>query len=178
MKEETNRQETSQLSFSVSKFGDNYTAKIENLSLINADYETQLTFMMMAHDIPVPEGYINPGEATRDRVVTAIASCKLGNNTINNTGFTQASGPCVLVIFCYLFPEGKFSIVLIHEATESSIIENLDTAKTLGLVEFAFEIYRFKASEHYACSVFSVGLIGIIWVAYDKFNAVKTRKAS
>lgn len=180
LKEETNRQETSQLSFSVSKFGDNYTAKIENLSLISADYETQLTFMMMAHDLPVPEGYINPGEATRDRVVTAIASCKLGNNTINNTGFTQASGTLCSSDFSVNFsPEGKFSIVLIHEATESSLKENSDTAKTLGLVEFAFRDIQIQSQVNIMPLVFfSVGLIGIIWVAYDKFNAVKNRKAS
>ena len=109
-----------------------------------------------------------------------VIKSAIANNTINNTGFTQASGTLCSSDFSVAFsPEGKFSIVLIHEATESSLKENSDTAKTLGLVEFAFRDIQIQSQVNIMPVVFfSIGLIGIIWVAYEKFNAVKNRKAS
>lgn len=180
LKEETNRQHTSYLSFTVNKMGNNYTATVANLSLIDVDYDTQLTFMLMTHDVPVPEGYINPGEATRDRVVIATASCKIGTNVTNNTGFYGANAENCSDNFTVDFThDGKFSIILIHEATESSLSENLNTAATLGVVEFAFRDIELQSDVNILPMVFfSILSISIIWVIYERFHAEKSRKAS
>ncbi len=180
LKEETNRQHTSYLSFTVNKSDNNYTTTVANLSLIDVDYNTQLTFMLMTHDVPVPEGYINPGEATRDRVVVATASCDIGNNTTNNTGFSRASANMCSDDFTVDFShDGKFSIILIHEATESSLSENPNTAATLGIVEFAFRDIELQSHVNIMPIVFfSILSIGIIWVIYERLSAEKSRKAS
>ena len=179
LKEETNRQHTSYLSFTVNKSDNNYTTTVANLSLINVDYNTQLTFMLMAHDVPVPEGYINPGEATRDRVVVATATCEIGNNTINNTGFSRATANICADDFTVDFShDGKFSIILIHEATESSLLENPNTAATLGVVEFAFRDVDLQSDVNILPIVFfSIISIGIIWVIFERISAEKSRKA-
>ncbi|MEC8540859.1 MAG: thioredoxin family protein, partial [Candidatus Thermoplasmatota archaeon] len=110
LKQEINRQESSMLSFSVSKVNNEYTAKIANTSLLDVSLDTQLTFLLMTHELNMPDGYFNPGEAHRDRVVIATASCNIGNNSISGIGFNESSVTKCSDDFSVEFThEGKFS---------------------------------------------------------------------
>ena len=90
LKKETENQQYSQLGFNINKNSDEYTAKITNFNPIYVEYETQLTFILMKHELAVPEGFVNPAGDSRDRVVTAVATCNLAQNNITQSvGFIQ-----------------------------------------------------------------------------------------
>mgnify|MGYP003347440926 FL=1 len=133
LKAETNRQEVSDLSFTISQEGANYSATISSSKLKNVTYETQLTFLLMAHELEMPKDFFNPGENHRDRVVIATSSCNVATNSIHNIGFLNASTSDCLNDFTVKFPvDGKFSLVLIHESTDEVIQSSPNFASTLG----------------------------------------------
>lgn len=178
LKQEINRQESSMMSFSVSKTNDSYTAKIVNTSLLNVSFDTQLTFLLMTHELNMPDGYFNPGENHRDRVVVATASCNIGNNSISGIGFNQSSvtkcSDDFLVEFTH---EGKFSIVLIHEPTDTSLVQNPEFSNTLGVVEFAYRDIEVVNSLNLMPTVFfTIMSIGVIWVIIGNYNSANSRK--
>ena len=173
LKEETNRQEFSKLSFTISKLGQQYSATVNSLELLEVDYETQLTFMLMAHEMEVPDGFINPGENHRDRVVIATSTCNLNSNSLSNVGFSNISGTNCLDDFTVHFPaSGKFSLILLHEATDSTVESNSNYASTLGVVEFAYRDIEVENDADFMPLVFfSMIIIGIILVIYERKNA-------
>ena len=178
LKQEINRQESSMMSFSVSKTNDSYTAKIVNTSLLNVSFDTQLTFLLMTHELNMPDGYFNPGENHRDRVVVATASCNIGNNSISGIGFNQSSvtkcSDDFLVEFTH---EGKFSIVLIHESTDTSLVQNPGFSNTLGVVEFAYRDIEVVNPLNLMPTVFfTIMSIGVIWVIIGNYNSANSRK--
>ena len=59
LKAETNRQEVSDLSFTISQEGANYSATISSSKLKNVTYETQLTFLLMAHELEMPKDFFS-----------------------------------------------------------------------------------------------------------------------
>ena len=170
LKAETNRQEVSELSFTISQEGNNYSATISNSKLKNVTYETQLTFMLMAHELEMPEDFFNPGEDHRDRVVIASSSCNVKTNSIDNIGFLEASTTNCLDDYTIKFPiDGKFSLVLIHESTNEVIESNPNLSSTLGVVEFAYRDIEMDNHTNILPIVFvSAILIGFIWVVIDK----------
>ena len=173
LKEETNRQEFSKLSFTISKLSQQYSATVNSLELLEVDYETQLTFMLMAHEMEVPDGFINPGENHRDRVVIATSTCNLNSNSLSNVGFSNISGTNCLDDFTVNFPAiGKFSLILLHEATDSTVESNSNYASTLGVVEFAYRDIEVENDADFMPLVFfSMITIGIILVIYERKNA-------
>ena len=173
LKEETNRQEFSKLSFTISKLGQQYSATVNSIELLEVDYETQLTFMLMAHEMEVPDGFINPGENHRDRVVIATSTCNLNSNSLSNVGFSNISGTNCLDDFTVNFPaSGKFSLILLHEATDSTVESNSNYASTLGVVEFAYRDIELENDADFMPLVFfSIIAIGIILVIYERKNA-------
>ena len=173
LKEETNRQEFSKLSFTISKLSQQYSATVNSLELLEVDYETQLTFMLMAHEMEVPDGFINPGENHRDRVVIATSTCNLNSNSLSNVGFSNISGTNCLDDFTVNFPAiGKFSLILLHEATDSTVESNSNYASTLGVVEFAYRDIELENDADFMPLVFfSIIAIGIILVIYERKNA-------
>ena len=173
LKEETNRQEFSKLSFTISKLGQQYSATVNSMELLEVDYETQLTFMLMAHEMEVPDGFINPGENHRDRVVIATSTCNLNSNSLSNVGFSNISGTNCLDDFTVNFPaSGKFSLILLHEATDSTVESNSNYASTLGVVEFAYRDIELENDADFMPLVFfSIIAIGIILVIYERKNA-------
>ncbi|MED5308363.1 MAG: thioredoxin family protein, partial [Candidatus Thermoplasmatota archaeon] len=173
LKEETSRQEFSKLSFTISKLGQQYSATIGNLELLEVEYETQLTFMLMAHEMEVPDEFFNPGEDYRDRVVIATSSCNLNSNSLSNVGFSNVSGTNCLDDFTVNFPaNGKFSLILIHESTDSAVQLNSNYGSTLGVVEFAYRDIEIKNDSNFMPLVFfSLIAIGAILVIYDRKNA-------
>ena len=178
LKQEINRQESSMMSLSITKANDVYTAKIVNTSLLNVSFDTQLTFLLMTHELSMPDGFFNPGEAHRDRVVVATASCNIGNNSISGIGFNQSSVTKCSDDFSVEFThEGKFSIVLIHEATDSSLEQKPDFSNTLGVVEFAYRDIEVVNQLNLMPTVFfTVISIGVIWVIIGNYNSVNSRK--
>tara|TARA_B100001113_G_scaffold219113_1_gene179743 strand:- start:586 stop:1572 length:987 start_codon:yes stop_codon:yes gene_type:complete len=168
--EETNRQSASQLSYTISQNGTTYNAKINPLSLVDTEYNTQLTFMLMVHEKAVPDGYINPGEAYRDRVVVATASCELQSNSLTNIGFTNTSANnCDDDFSVYFTTDGKFSLILIHEATNEVVESDTGRASTLGVVEFAYRDIELTSEVNILPYIFFTMIsIGVIWVIYDK----------
>ena len=173
LKEETSRQEFSKLSFTISKLGQQYSATIGSIELLEVEYETQLTFMLMAHEMEVPDEFFNPGEDYRDRVVIATSSCNLNSNSLSNVGFSNVSGTNCLDDFTVNFPaNGKFSLILIHEATDSAVQINSNYASTLGVVEFAYRDIEIENDSNFMPLVFfSMIAIGGILVIYDRKNA-------
>ena len=60
LKAETNRQEVSKLGFTIAKDGNNYSASISSVELIEVTYETQITFLLMNHEVEMPDGFFQP----------------------------------------------------------------------------------------------------------------------
>lgn len=166
LKAETNRQEVSDLSFTISQEGGNYSATISNSKLKNVTYETQLTFLLMAHELEMPKDFFNPGENHRDRVVIATSSCNVATNSIDNIGFLNASTTDCLNDFTVKFTiDGKFSLVLIHESTDEVIQSSPNFASTLGVVEFAYRDIAINNDTNLMPIVFfSTITIGFLWV--------------
>ena len=166
LKAETNRQEVSDLSFTISQEGGNYSATISSSKLKNVTYETQLTFLLMAHELEMPKDFFNPGENHRDRVVIATSSCNVATNSIDNIGFLNASTTDCLNDFTVKFPvDGKFSLVLIHESTDEVIQSSPNFASTLGVVEFAYRDIEINNETNLMPIVFlSTITISFLWV--------------
>ena len=178
LKQEINRQESSMLSFSISKSNDVYTVNIVNTSLLDVSFDTQLTFLLMTHELNMPDGYFNPGEAHRDRVVVATASCNIGNNSVSGIGFNHSSVTKCSDDFSVEFThEGKFSIVLIHEATDTSLEQNPEFSNTLGVVEFAYRDIEVANPLNLMPTVFfTIMSIGVIWVIIGNYYSINSRK--
>jgi len=100
-----------------------------------------LTIMIVQHQKIVPDGFDNPGENTRDRVLTAIAECEINSSTItSNVNLLSAQATTCIDDFTVTFsPENEiFSVLLIHEPTTSQL-EN-GTGGTFGVVEYKSNI--------------------------------------
>ena len=170
LKAETNRQEVSKLSFEITKDGDNYSASIANIELMQVNYATQITFLLMNHEVEMPEGFFNPGENHRDRVIVATSSCSIGTNATQNIGFSKVTATDCLKDFTVNFTnQGKFSVVLIHEATNEVLLSSPNHANSLGVVEFAYRDIEIQSQTNIMPIVFfSIISIGCIWVLFDK----------
>ena len=65
--------------------------------------------------------------------------------------------------------EGKFSLLLIHEATDEVLQSNPNLASTLGVIEFAYRDIETENNTDLMPIVFiSAILIGFIWVVIDR----------
>lgn len=170
LKAETSRQEVSEVAFIISQEGDNYSASVSTSDLMEVTYDTQLTFMLMAHGIKVPDGYINVGEEYRDRVVISTASCSLNSSTIQNIGFSDSNTTNCAEDFTVNFSyQGKFSLVLIHEATNEVIESDKNLATTLGVVEFAYRDIDIEDQVNLMPMIFITTIaIGFIWAIISK----------
>lgn len=138
--EEVKRQSYTHLRLDIQQDNDTWTASakvIENDSIVDG----QLTIMIVQHQKIVPEGFDNPGENTRDRVLTAIAECEINSSTItSNVNLLSAQATTCIDDFTVTFsPENEiFSVLLIHEPTISQL-EN-GTIGTFGVVEYKSNI--------------------------------------
>jgi len=171
LKKETENQQYSQLGFSINKNSDHYTARITNFSPISVEYDTQLTFLLMKHEFVVPEGFVNPAGDSRDRVVTAVATCNLAQNNITQSiGFISSNSDNCSDNFSVMFNNSeKFSLVLIHESTENELTNNSQLGENLGLVEFAYRDITIDETDDYlSIVVISMISIGVLWVIYER----------
>jgi thiol-disulfide isomerase/thioredoxin len=170
LKAETNRQEVSKLAFTIAKDGNNYSASISNIELMEVSYETQITFLLMNHGVEMPDGFFNPGESHRDRVVIATSSCNIGTNVTQNIGFLDSTATDCLSDFTVNFTnDGKFSVILIHEATNEVLLSSPNLANSLGVVEFAYRDIEIQSETNIMPIVFlSIISIGCIWALIDK----------
>jgi len=138
--EEVKRQSYTHLRLDIQQDNDTWTASakvIENDSIVDG----QLTIMIVQHQKIVPDGFDNPGENTRDRVLTAIAECEINSSTItSNVNLLSAQATTCIDDFTVTFsPENEiFSVLLIHEPTTSQL-EN-GTGGTFGVVEYKSNI--------------------------------------
>ena len=170
LKAETNRQEVSKLGFTIAKDGNNYSVSISSVELFEVTYETQVTFLLMNHEVEMPDGFFNPGEDHRDRVITATSSCNIATNVTQNIGFSDATATDCLSDFTVNFTnDGKFSVVLIHEATNEVLLSSPNLANSLGVVEFAYRDIQIDSQTNIMPIVFmSIISIGCIWTLIDK----------
>jgi thiol-disulfide isomerase/thioredoxin len=171
LKKETENQQYSQLGFNINKNLDQYTAKITNFNPISVEYNTQVTFILMKHELTVPEGFVNPAGDYRDRVVTGVATCNLiENNVTQSLGFTAASSDNCSDNFSVSFNDSeKFSLVLIHESTENELDNNSALGENLGLVEFAYRDITIEDTDNYlSIVVISIISIGVLWAIYER----------
>ena len=170
LKAETNRQEVSKLGFTIAKDGNNYSASISSVELIEVTYETQITFLLMNHELEMPDGFFNPGENHRDRVITATSYCNIGTNITQNIGFSDSTATDCLRDFTVNFTnDGMFSLVLIHEATNEVLLSSPNLANSLGVVEFAYRDIQIDSQTNIMPIVFmSIISIGCIWALIDK----------
>ena len=135
---ELTRQSTSQLEFEVVKTEEGYRASITTASLIETE-GSQLTFMLLEHEKQMPEGAINPGGDSRDRVLVGLAECNVENNTITSEiGFlgVESTTGCASSLTVEFAEMDSWSLILIHEPSQQSIAEDGVTS-TYGAVELA-----------------------------------------
>ena len=136
LNEEVKRQSYTHLKLDIQQDNDTWTATakiIENETVDNG----QLTIMIIQHQKIVPDGFDNPGDETRDRVLIAIAECDIASSSIiSNVELLSAETTTCVDDFSVTFsPENEFfSVLLIHEPTTSQL-EN-GTAGTFGVVEY------------------------------------------
>ena len=171
LRKETENQQYSELGFSISKDLEEYSAKINMFMPISVDYDTQVTFILMQHELTVPDGFVNPAGDSRDRVVTAIATCNMAQNNITRViGFESASGDDCSNNFSVTYSESnKFSLILIHESTENELSNNSMLGENLGLVEFAYrDITIDETKDYLKMIIFSMVAIGFLWVIYER----------
>ena len=135
---ELQRQAVTELAFEVKRNGTGYIATVTHGDTVtNAG---QFTFILLQHEKPMPEGFVNPGEPTRDRVAVATAECTLVNDTIVTAiGFTTASpgDGCTKGFSVEFEAMTSWSLLLIHEATLETV-ESQGNLPTYGAVELAF----------------------------------------
>jgi hypothetical protein len=164
---EVQRQDTTTLQFEVVQTQNITTARVLSFESNSEQlHQTQLTFMVMHHGKSVPTDAINPGEATRDRVVVATAECSIGNTSVTNeigmvsSAVNQSCTSDFTVSFENL---EEFSVLLIHENTIESISEENAGLGTHGAVEVAFRSRESQDSNSFttALLVLAVGA-GII----------------
>jgi thiol-disulfide isomerase/thioredoxin len=156
---ELTRQDTSTLQFEVVRNAEGITARVLSFEANNPElHESQLTFLVLEHQKTVPEGVVNPGEATRDRVLVATAECAFNTSTITiqlgllNTDVNEGCN----IDFEITFKDMKeFSILLIHENTEDAIANLNASLGTYGAVEFA---YRSRLLPQSSWSLVSIAL--------------------
>jgi thiol-disulfide isomerase/thioredoxin len=136
LNEEVKRQSYTHLKLDIQQDNDTWTATakiIENETIDNG----QLTIMIIQHQKIVPDGFDNPGDETRDRVLIAIAECDIASSSIiSNIELLSAQTTTCVDDFSVTFsPENEFfSVLLIHEPTTSQL-EN-GTTGTFGVVEY------------------------------------------
>ena len=172
---EVNNPNPSDLKFEIKKVNGTIEASVKEFkSQGNGNNISQLTFILAEHSVKVPDGFDNPGEDTRDRVVTGVAECNLQNNTIGYySGFSNAfaNGNSCESGFTVSLDEdiSQFSLVLVHER----VIENLTTqdssANTYGVVEFSYRDVELSDSwNNLMIILFGFTIIGFLWHSYQK----------
>ena len=162
---EVQRQSVSELEFQVVQINDDLRVEVAHASPV-VQNNTQLTFLVLEHGKSMPEGFANPGEPTRDRVVIGAASCDLNSNII-----TELHGPINASLktgcvddFSVTFPQTEsWSIVLIHEYTTSAL-ENGSSTESLGVVELAYRD-RAVVSEQASLSTMLIGAVIVLALA-------------
>lgn len=139
---ELTRQDTTLLQFEVLRTADGITARVLSFGNMSVELEnTQLTFLVLEHQKTVPDGFVNPGEPTRDRVLVATAECDMNTSTITTQlGLTSVNvNQGCMIDFEIMFNDmTEFSILLIHESTENAILNSEASLGTYGAVEFAY----------------------------------------
>lgn len=164
---ELQRQSVSELAFEVVKTETGYKATLTHAQLVD-NVSGQLTFLLLEHGKPMPQGVVNPGEATRDRVVVAAAECVLVNDTIVTTigfGSTTIGQSCTDGFSVEFETLESWSVVLLHEATTETV-QNQGNVPSFGAVELAFrdraeepEASSFEGALLLACGV--LALVGL-----------------
>jgi len=139
---ELTRQDTTLLQFEVHRTDEGITARVLSFTNMSVELEnTQLTFLVLEHQKTVPDGFVNPGELTRDRVVVATAECDFNTSTIpTQLGLMGADVDqgCNIDFEISFEDMNEFSILLIHENTEDAIVNSEASLGTYGAVEFAY----------------------------------------
>jgi thiol-disulfide isomerase/thioredoxin len=162
---EVQRQSVSELEFQVVSTNAGLEASVV-LAHPVAHENTQLTFLVLEHQKAMPEGAVNPGEATRDRVVVGAASCDLMTNTVTQShGSINASTVTGCgEDFSVVFPSSdSWSVVLIHEHTEAAL-ENGSSPESLGVVELAYRD-RAVVEDEAGLSFIILGAVVVLAVA-------------
>ncbi|RJU80607.1 MAG: thioredoxin [Candidatus Poseidoniales archaeon] len=172
---EVNNPNPSELNFEIQRINGSIEASIKGFNPQgNGDNISQLTFMLAEHSVKVPNGFANPGESTRDRVVTGVAECNLQNNSIGySNGFSNViinDDSCTSGFSVTLDEDiSQFSLVLVHER----VVENLTTldtsANTYGVVEFSYrDVESSESWNNLMIILIGFTIIGFLWHSYQK----------
>jgi len=172
---EVNNPNPSILKFDIKKVNGAIQASVKEFqNQGNGNNISQLTFLLAEHSVSVPNGFDNPGEDTRDRVVTAIAECNLQNNTIEySNGFNNVSindNSCQSGFRVTLEETvSQFSLVLIHERTFDNLTTQDTSANTYGVVEFSYrDIETSNSWNNLLIILIGFTIIGFLWHSYQK----------
>ena len=135
------RQDTTSLQFELQQIGNTTSARVVSYASSHEQpQQTQLTFMVVQHDKLVPKGAINPGGATRDRVVVATAECVLNTSMIGvQHGLTSAhvQQGCTEDFSISFDNLEQFSVLLVHESTVEAVSQGEASLGSPGVVELA-----------------------------------------
>jgi len=139
---ELTRQDTSTLQFEVVRTEEGITARLLSFEGNTPELNnSQLTFLILEHQKTVPDGFVNPGESTRDRVLVATAECEFNTTTITtqfgllNANVTEG---CDLDFEISFEDMEEFSILLLHESTEDAVVNFDAPLGSYGAIEFAY----------------------------------------
>lgn len=134
---ELGRTDVSSLEFEVVKENSNLVAKVKNIELTQST--GQLTFLYIEHEKVVPDGAINPGKSTRDRVVIGLSECNIETNSITKSiGLSSSVADDCLSSFEVQFePQKSWSIVLIHEPTLDDVMNGTPN-ESYGAIEMSY----------------------------------------
>ncbi|MDA0715525.1 MAG: thioredoxin family protein [archaeon] len=137
LEKELGRTDVSSLEFEVVKENSNLIAKVKNIDLSQST--GQLTFLYVEHEKVVPDGAINPGKSTRDRVVVGLSECNIETNSITKSiGLSSSvSDDCLSSFEVEFEPQDSWSIVLIHEPTLDEVMNGTPN-ESYGAIELSY----------------------------------------
>lgn len=142
------RQNVTSMSFEVQKTEEGYRASIQHAEIYSRN-GTQLTFLVIQHDMPVPDSGINVGGPTRDRVLLATAQCDLQSGIITtNIGLLSANvtNSCDDDFSIEFSKYESWSVILVHEPTLDSLLNGSDPM-SLGAVEMPHRSISIESSK-------------------------------
>ena len=126
--------------------------------------DTQYTILFVEHKKMVPEGFDNPGEKHRDRVLVGLAEFPMDGEMLAIDASIEAP-------FVASYPTQnleEWSVIVVHEYTEEALKNrNIMNAQPLGVVELAVQSSALEKGTELPVILpvmvfLAVGIIGLV----------------
>ena len=98
--------------------------------------DTQVSILFLQHNKVIPDGFINPGTGSRDRVLVGLAEFPMNGNPVS-------IDTTIVAPFVASYPIDsmeQWSVVVVHEYTSEALTNKTTTdSKPLGVVEISIK---------------------------------------